>query len=200
MRPVIFIRPICLPKTPHYVPLWQRHVEYPKFTPGDPQIRCFLPPFWMKMLYPGPYNPPDHVIFKVHPQMTTMDVQQYLEKIYNVPVLHVRVKMVYHDLEPIDQPLEKAMRRAAEPFMFPPKPDRYEKLAYVRLAPNVSFEFPNLFAKKRPSSALDSLDSSQKTSEDSSVTTATSDSQPPSSPLPTSDLPPLKQLPSWFIR
>lgn len=29
--------------------------------------------------------------------MTKFDVKQYLEKIYNVPVVGVRVKMLYHD-------------------------------------------------------------------------------------------------------
>ncbi|TPP63732.1 39S ribosomal protein L23 [Fasciola gigantica] len=140
-------------------PLWQRFVEYPKFTPGDPRPRCFLPPYWMKMLYPGPNNPTDHVVFKVHPQMTKYDVQQYLEKIYDVPVVHVRVKQVFHDLEPNDQSAEKRLQRIVNPLMFPPKPERYEKLAYVRLAPGTTFEFPDLFKIKRPSTALDSLES-----------------------------------------
>ncbi|CAL8103868.1 unnamed protein product [Calicophoron daubneyi] len=158
MRPVIFLKPICLPKIPYYMPLWLRHVEYPKFSPGDPQQLCFLPPFWMKMLYAGPYNPSDHVVFKVHPQMTTHDVQQYLEKIYNVPVVNVRVKMVYHDLKPNDVPVEKSIRRAVEPFLAPPEPERYEKIAYVRLAPGSTFEFPDLFKSKSPSSVMENLE------------------------------------------
>uniref|UniRef100_A0A5K3FAN6 Large ribosomal subunit protein uL23m n=1 Tax=Mesocestoides corti TaxID=53468 RepID=A0A5K3FAN6_MESCO len=97
MRPVVYFNPIALPKTKHYVPLWTRHVVYPKFTPGDPQLRMFLPPFWMKMLYPGEKCPKRLVVFKVHPQMTKFDVKQYLEKIYKVPVADVRLKMAYHD-------------------------------------------------------------------------------------------------------
>ncbi len=93
MRPVIYFNPIALPKTKHYVyvtfaiecnrvgngnisntlfsrrPLWNRHVVYPKFTPGDPQLRMFLPPFWMKMLYPGEKCPKRLAVFKVHPQL-----------------------------------------------------------------------------------------------------------------------------------
>ncbi|KAG5447840.1 54S ribosomal protein L23, mitochondrial [Clonorchis sinensis] len=199
MRPVIFIRPIYLPKTPHYVPLWQRHVEYPKFTPGDPPIRCFLTPFWMKMIYPGPNNPTDQVIFKVHPQMTTSDVHQYLEKIYNTSVLHVRLKMCYHDLEPMDQPPIKTFRRALDPFLLPPKPERYEKLAYVRLPPGTTFEFPNLFKTKSPSSDVDAIESSGATDDTTSKSltdSATVTSSPSETKPPTSH----KKLPSWFIR
>lgn len=29
--------------------------------------------------------------------MTSKDVRQYLEKLYNVPVMHVRTKMIYND-------------------------------------------------------------------------------------------------------
>lgn len=45
-----------------------RHIERPKVFPDDPKVRCFLPHFWMKMIYPGESNPRDQVIFKVHPQ------------------------------------------------------------------------------------------------------------------------------------
>ncbi|VDP93201.1 unnamed protein product [Echinostoma caproni] len=208
MRPVIFIRPICLPKTPHYVPLWQRYVEYPKFTPGDPRPRCFLPPYWMKMLYPGPHNPPDHVVFKVHPQMTKYDVQQYLEKIYNVPVVHVRVKPVFHDLEPNDQPTEKMLQRVGNPFMFPPKPERYEKLAYVRLAPGTTFEFPDLFKTKRTSDALDAFDTakleseSEESAETTKLATVRTESDETKSPAVSADEVKLQArgLPTWFSR
>ncbi|CAH8643170.1 unnamed protein product [Schistosoma rodhaini] len=111
----------------------------------------------MKMMYPGPKNPPNHVVFKVHPQMTKRDVQQYLEKIYNVPVADVRVKMVYHDLEPIDEPAFRSAQRLADSTQFPPKPERYEKVAYVRLVPGEVFVFPDLFKDKRPSDAVDIL-------------------------------------------
>ncbi|CAH8602073.1 unnamed protein product [Schistosoma bovis] len=111
----------------------------------------------MKMMYPGPKNPPNHVIFKVHPQMTKRDVQQYLEKIYNVPVVDVRVKMVHHDLEPVDVPPLRKAQRSLDSTQFPPKPERYEKVAYVRLAPGEVFVFPDLFKDKRPSEAADTL-------------------------------------------
>ncbi|VDN40964.1 unnamed protein product [Dibothriocephalus latus] len=134
MRPVIYFNPIALPKTKHYVPLWNRHVVSPKFTPGDPQVRMFLPPFWMKMIYPGKDCPKCLAVFKVHPQMTQFDVRQYLEKIYRVPVASVRLKMLYHDLAPLDIAEDpKRAAGAALPHSLPREPERYEKLAYVHL-------------------------------------------------------------------
>ncbi|TNN06966.1 39S ribosomal protein L23 isoform 2 [Schistosoma japonicum] len=195
IRPVIFIRPICLPKTQYYYPLWMRHVEYPKVFPGDPPVQCFLPPFWMKMMYPGPKNPPDHVVFKVHPQMTKRDVWQYLEKIYNVPVVDVRVKMVYHDLEPVDISVEERTQRLNDSTNFPPKPERYEKVAYVRLAPGEVFVFPDLFKDKRPSDPLDVLDDDFVNEPKNRQGKATSHS---SRKLETNKLQPLKGGIKWF--
>ncbi|CAH8614391.1 54S ribosomal protein L23, mitochondrial [Schistosoma haematobium] len=90
-------------------------------------------------------------------RMTKRDVQQYLEKIYNVPVVDVRVKMVHHDLEPVDVPPLRKAQRSLDSTQFPPKPERYEKVAYVRLAPGEVFVFPDLFKDKRPSEATDTL-------------------------------------------
>ncbi|EUB57562.1 39S ribosomal protein L23 [Echinococcus granulosus] len=159
MRPVIYFNPIAIPKTKHYVPLWNRHVVYPKFTPGDPQLRMFLPPFWMKMLYPGEKCPKRLVVFKVHPQMTKYDVKQYLEKIYKVPVIGVQLKMLYHDLHPLDT-VEDPRRAvgAAFPHLLPREPERYEKVAYVHLALGYEFEFPDIFKDgKRPSEEISRL-------------------------------------------
>ena len=38
--------------------------------------------------------PPNHVRFQVSPEMTRLDVKNYLEKIYNVPVYHVFTRIV----------------------------------------------------------------------------------------------------------
>ncbi|KAM7542744.1 hypothetical protein Aperf_G00000001478 [Anoplocephala perfoliata] len=159
MRPVVYFNPIAFPKTPHFVPLWNRHVVYPKFTPGDPQLRMFLPPFWMKMLYPGEKCPKRLAVFKIHPQMTKFDVKQYLEKIYKVPVVGVRLKMLYHDLPPLDTVEDiKYAIGSAFPHLLPREPERYEKVAYVHLAPGYEFEFPDIFKDgKRPSSQIEKL-------------------------------------------
>lgn len=39
-------------------------------------------------------GPPNRVTFQVSPEMTRLDVKNYLEKIYEVPVLSVRTKIV----------------------------------------------------------------------------------------------------------
>ncbi|OON16676.1 hypothetical protein X801_07509 [Opisthorchis viverrini] len=131
--------------------------------------------------------------------MTASDVQQYLEKIYNTSVLHVRLKMCYHDLEPTDQSPIKMFRRALDPFLLPPKPERYEKLAYVRLPPGTTFEFPNLFKTKRPSSVMDVVGSTGATDDTTSKSSTDSDTVTSS---PSETKPPIshKKLPSWFIR
>ena len=77
---------------------------YPIYQKGNPQLRVFLPNFWMKMVKPdynqyGASTPSNKVtvIFKctklsltlqaqfiVSSQMTKHDVKNYLEKIYQV--------------------------------------------------------------------------------------------------------------------
>lgn len=63
--------------------------RYPVFKEGSPKLRVFLPNFWMKCIKPTHNLLPNQVQFIVSPQMTRFDVQQYLEKIYNVSVVNV---------------------------------------------------------------------------------------------------------------
>lgn len=92
--------------------------------------------------------------------MTKFDVKQYLEKIYQVPVVGVRLKMLYHDRKLSDYqptcrlptclfyksflrfstvpPLDTADDKkyaigSAFPHLLPREPERYEKVAYVHL-------------------------------------------------------------------
>lgn len=44
------------------------HVKYPVFQPGDPQLRVYLPLFWVAMLNPGKNAPSNRLLFRVHPQ------------------------------------------------------------------------------------------------------------------------------------
>ncbi|KAL5962573.1 39S ribosomal protein L23 mitochondrial [Taenia solium] len=121
------------------------------------------------MLYPGEKCPKRLVVFKVHPQMTKYDVKQYLEKIYKVPVIGVQLKMLYHDCEssfifkivqhllpPLDIAEDpKRAAGAAYPHLLPRESERYEKVAYVHLAPGHEFEFPDIFkGGKRPSEEI----------------------------------------------
>lgn len=50
-------------------PFWKREIEsLPKWQKGDPQIRIFLPTFWMKMIKPPEDTPSNQVYFVTHPQ------------------------------------------------------------------------------------------------------------------------------------
>ena len=68
---------------------------YPIYSKGNPQLRVFLPNFWMKMVTnKNVKRPPNSITFQVSPAMTQLDVKNYLEKIYKVPVLDVKTKNV----------------------------------------------------------------------------------------------------------
>ena len=69
---------------------------YPIYQRGNPQLRIFMPNFWMKLVHPetilgkGAKNPPNKLQFIVSSEMTKFDVKNYLEKIYQVPVAQVK--------------------------------------------------------------------------------------------------------------
>ncbi|XP_063842032.1 large ribosomal subunit protein uL23m-like isoform X1 [Scylla paramamosain] len=69
---------------------------YPLYQFGNPQLRVFLPNFFMKLVKPRDPLPANVVQFHVSMQMTKIDIKNYLEKIYNIPVEHVvtHVRMV----------------------------------------------------------------------------------------------------------
>ncbi|KAK6170175.1 hypothetical protein SNE40_018635 [Patella caerulea] len=119
-----------------YIPLWKRKIpKYPIYWKGDPQLRVFLPLFWMKLLKPKNKIPSDRVQFEVHPQMSTMDVKNYLEKIYKVPVTDV--KFATHQGEPIEHPLRGSVVTREDD----------KKIAFVVLGEGQTFEFPGIFDK-----------------------------------------------------
>jgi large subunit ribosomal protein L23 len=65
--------------------------RYPLFGRGNPQLRVFLPNFWMKLVQREHEKlPSNKVNFIVSSEMTRLDVKNYLEKIYKVPVMDVR--------------------------------------------------------------------------------------------------------------
>jgi len=107
---------------------------YPLYRRGNPQLRVYLPYFWMKLLNPEKSHhksPPNAVMFEVSPAMTGLDVKNYLEKIYKVPVMSVNTTIVsgrtHH--RPADQELYK---------------DDDKKLAFVKLRSGETFEFPDV--------------------------------------------------------
>lgn len=66
---------------------------YPIYQRGNPQLRVFLPNFWLKLVRPANEQPPNVVQFACSMEMTRHDVKNYLEKIYNVPVVNVRTRI-----------------------------------------------------------------------------------------------------------
>lgn len=66
---------------------------YPIYQRGCPQLRVFLPNFWLKLVRPT-HNQPENVVqFACSMEMTKYDVKHYLEKIYNIPIMEVRTRI-----------------------------------------------------------------------------------------------------------
>lgn len=74
--------------------------------------------------------------------MTDRDVKNYLEKIYKVPVIHV--KTVPRDAEIVRGAKNKLVK----------KEDDYRS-AYVQMPVGVNFEFPDLFPKQKKDEELE---------------------------------------------
>ncbi|CAG0918878.1 unnamed protein product [Notodromas monacha] len=108
-----------------------KSVDYPRYVKGNPQLRVFLPNFWMKLVKPEDPMPKNIVTFIVSTEMTRFDVKNYLTKIYKVPVANVAL----HNHIGKTRLIEKG---------FVVKDDDY-KVAYVTLPKNEWFEFPDLF-------------------------------------------------------
>ncbi|XP_065209612.1 large ribosomal subunit protein uL23m [Planococcus citri] len=109
---------------------------YPIYQLGNPQLRVFLPNFWMKLVKPEEPQPPNVVQFITHTGMTNYDIRNYLEKIYNVRVVHVRSY------------LEDGKIRPAMKHGYLIKEDDFRR-AYVTLPRDVKFEFPALESEKK---------------------------------------------------
>ncbi|ELU03590.1 hypothetical protein CAPTEDRAFT_186143 [Capitella teleta] len=124
-----------LPRLARYMPLWKRPIPpYPLHYKGNPKNRVFLPMFWMKMVKHWSTLPNFMHKFEVHPQMTKVDVTNYLNKIYDVKVLDVRT-----DLERGDEWRTHPMTGDE----IGPEPDR--RVAYVTVDKKDEFDFPDIF-------------------------------------------------------
>ncbi|GAB1867463.1 Large ribosomal subunit protein uL23m [Camponotus japonicus] len=105
---------------------------YPLYQKGNPQLRVFLPNFWMKLLKPKSKHLANVVQFHCSMEMTKFDVKNYLEKIYNIDIIEVRTRIAMGSIKK-DQ-LQGSIIK---------EDDR--KIAYVILPKDQSFVFPNLF-------------------------------------------------------
>ncbi|XP_050024517.2 large ribosomal subunit protein uL23m [Dermacentor andersoni] len=107
---------------------------YPLYVKGNPQLRIFLPNFWMKLVKHEKPLPPNEVKFIIPVQMTKYDVKNYLEKIYKVPVADVRTAIMQGKI------------RKAEGKSYLVKEDDF-RVAFVTLPQGETFTYPDLFSK-----------------------------------------------------
>ncbi|KAH7933272.1 hypothetical protein HPB49_011062 [Dermacentor silvarum] len=107
---------------------------YPLYVKGNPQLRIFLPNFWMKLVKHEKPLPPNEVKFVIPVQMTKYDVKNYLEKIYKVPVADVRTAIMQGKI------------RKAEGKSYLVKEDDF-RVAFVTLPKGETFTYPDLFDK-----------------------------------------------------
>uniref|UniRef100_A0A2A4JM57 Large ribosomal subunit protein uL23m n=1 Tax=Heliothis virescens TaxID=7102 RepID=A0A2A4JM57_HELVI len=109
---------------------------YPIYQRGNPQLRVFLPNFWMKIVRPEPKQLPNVVQFHCSMEMTKYDIKNYLEKIYNVPVVDIRTRIA----------LGKFRRDIGKGYIVK---DDDVKSAYVVLPKDMKFKYPNIFGTKK---------------------------------------------------
>ncbi|XP_062566764.1 large ribosomal subunit protein uL23m-like [Saccostrea cucullata] len=132
-------RPDLRPLSRHLknIPLWERPApKYPLYRPGNPQTRLFLPQFWMKILRDERNRaPPNSVHFEVHREMGKSDIQQYLEKIYQVKVLKIRTYTI-EGKDAKERAIDESWLRST--FI---TTDFDRKFAYVTLE-GTTFDFP----------------------------------------------------------
>ncbi|XP_016072009.1 PREDICTED: 39S ribosomal protein L23, mitochondrial isoform X2 [Miniopterus natalensis] len=120
-------------------------IGYPLYQLGNPQLRVFRTNFFIQMVRPGTVQPEDTVQFRIPMEMTRVDLRNYLERIYSVPVAAVRTRVQHGSNRKRDHRNVRVK-----------KPDY--KVAYVQLAHGQTFTFPDLFPeKKRSPSGEDSV-------------------------------------------
>ncbi|KAJ8951671.1 hypothetical protein NQ318_012212 [Aromia moschata] len=105
---------------------------YPIYQKGGPQLRVFLPNFWMKLVRPTYEQPPNVVQFACSMEMTKHDVKNYLEKIYNIKCIDIRTRI--H--------MPKTRRDPGKGYIIK---DDDIKFSYVVLPKGQTFQFPDLF-------------------------------------------------------
>ncbi|XP_068832424.1 large ribosomal subunit protein uL23m isoform X1 [Capricornis sumatraensis] len=112
--------------------------RYPLYQLGNPQLRVFRTNFFIQLVRPGTAQPEDTVQFRIPMEMSRVDLRNYLERIYNVPVAAVRTRVQHGSNGRRDHRNVRVKQ-----------PDY--KVAYVQLAHGQTFTFPDLFPKgKRP--------------------------------------------------
>ncbi|XP_047548153.1 39S ribosomal protein L23, mitochondrial isoform X2 [Lutra lutra] len=111
---------------------------YPLYQLGNPQLRVFRTNFFIRLVRPGTAQPEDTVQFRIPMEMTRVDLRNYLERIYNVPVATVRTRVQHGSNRKRDH---RNVRVKSPDY----------KVAYVQLAHGQTFTFPDLFPDKKQS-------------------------------------------------
>ncbi|KAK0083195.1 hypothetical protein PV325_009182 [Microctonus aethiopoides] len=109
---------------------------YRLYQKGNPQLRVFLPNFWMKIVRPQESQPPNIVEFHCSMEMTKYDIKNYLEKIYKLNVKDVRTRIKMGEFK-------KCLDGG-----YIVKDDDI-KVAYAILPKEESFIFPDIFSSER---------------------------------------------------
>ncbi|XP_063989263.1 large ribosomal subunit protein uL23m [Diachasmimorpha longicaudata] len=113
---------------------------YPIYQKGNPQLRVFLPNFWMKLVKSDHKSPQNTVEFHCSMEMTKYDVKNYLEKIYKIPVIDVRTR------------IKMGKFKYAATGGYVVQEDDI-KVAYAILPKDHKFVFPELFDKEQKEEA-----------------------------------------------
>uniref|UniRef100_A0A915EKH7 Large ribosomal subunit protein uL23m n=1 Tax=Ditylenchus dipsaci TaxID=166011 RepID=A0A915EKH7_9BILA len=109
--------------------------------PGNPQTRVFLPDFWLKLVETPKTGrnqlPKNAAKFEVDLRMSKLDVRQYLEKIYKLPVRDVRTIVEMGEIL-WESPKDKKYKTARWK-------DEDKKYAFVFFKKDFVVEFPDIF-------------------------------------------------------
>ncbi|XP_018393291.1 PREDICTED: probable 39S ribosomal protein L23, mitochondrial [Cyphomyrmex costatus] len=122
---------------------------YPIYQRGNPQLRVFLPNFWMKLITPIDQQPLNVVQFHCSMEMTKYDIKNYLEKIYNVNVINVRTRIQMGRLT--RDRLQHSVIKEDD-----------KKIAYVVLPKDQSFVFPDMFKNVKDELDKETMDLAKK--------------------------------------
>ncbi|XP_003214807.1 large ribosomal subunit protein uL23m [Anolis carolinensis] len=109
-----------------------RRILYPIYQYGNPQLRVFRTDYFLTLVRPGIPQPEDTVQFRIPMEMTRVELKDYLESIYSIPVAAIRTRIQHGS--------NKRRDHKNRPIK---KPDY--KVAYVQLAGGQTFQFPDLF-------------------------------------------------------
>lgn len=112
------------------------------------QARIFLPKWFVKVVRPGRELPDDTVQLHVPLDMSKIDIKNYMEKIYNIPVAKVNTRIQTGKVK------TKVYRNDAIQYKSPDV-----KVAYVILKEG-SFKFPDLFPPEPEAKIVDDDDNS----------------------------------------